>query len=138
MIQAQMWFGATGKAKKVSTIMNVGGGEKLQTLQNYSHGSRRYVNRDDTPLIHRKGARPIGQKAAKAKKAGNSSNNISKFLEEIARQNQTRIKMEQKRQENEMAIRAEYAQEREYLHKKEICKTDRETMAMDTSHISNS
>ncbi|KAI5344984.1 hypothetical protein L3X38_012861 [Prunus dulcis] len=79
---------------------------------------------------------PIGRKAAKVKKAGNSSNNNSKFLEEIARQNAIRIEMEQKRQENEMAIQAEYAREMEYLGKKDMYKMDREIMAMDTSHMS--
>ncbi|KAI5352105.1 hypothetical protein L3X38_004996 [Prunus dulcis] len=88
----------------------------------------------DSPI--EKEPRPIGQKAAKAKKAGNSSNNNSKFLEEIARQNGIRIEMEQKRQDNELALQAEYAREREYLRKKDMDKTDRETMAMDTSHMS--
>ncbi|CAL2246857.1 unnamed protein product [Prunus armeniaca] len=88
----------------------------------------------DSPI--EKESRPIGRKAAKGKKWGNSSSNTSKILEEIARQSAIRIEMEQKRQENEMAIRAEYAKEREYLRKKEIEKTDRETMAMDTSHMS--
>ncbi|CAL8082039.1 unnamed protein product [Prunus armeniaca] len=43
--------------------------------------------------------------------------------------------MEHKCQDNEMAIQAEYAREREYLRKKDMDKTDRETMAMDTSHM---
>ncbi|CAL8134693.1 unnamed protein product [Prunus armeniaca] len=88
----------------------------------------------DSPI--EKELRPIGRKAAKAKKWGNSSSNTSKILEEIARQSAIIIEMEQKRQENEMAIRAEHAKEREYLRKKEMDKTDRETMAMDTSHMS--
>ncbi|CAL8087324.1 unnamed protein product [Prunus armeniaca] len=44
--------------------------------------------------------------------------------------------MEQKRQGNEMKIQAEYARERVYLRKKDEYKTDRETMVMDTSHMS--
>ncbi|CAL9029178.1 unnamed protein product [Prunus brigantina] len=63
----------------------------------------------DSPI--EKEPRPIGRKAAKAKKG--------------------------KHQENEMTIQAQYAQEREYLRKKEMYKTDRETMAMDTSHMSH-
>ena len=43
--------------------------------------------------------------------------------------------MEQKRQDNELAIQAEYVREREYLSKKDMDKMDRETMAMDTSHM---
>ncbi|CAL2258572.1 unnamed protein product [Prunus armeniaca] len=88
----------------------------------------------DSPI--EKEPRPIGRKAAKAKKEGNSSSNTSKILEEIARQSAIRVEMEKKRQENKMAIRAEYAQEREYFLKKEMDKMDRETMAMDTSHMS--
>ena len=44
--------------------------------------------------------------------------------------------MEQKRQDHELALEAEYAREREYFGKKDMDKTDRETMAMDTSHMS--
>ncbi|BBH05432.1 hypothetical protein Prudu_016810 [Prunus dulcis] len=144
MIQAQMWFNATGGGKKSSEI--------LQTLHNYSDGSAVLLNetplRDsmtsDSPLNSpmsqdspiEKEPRPIGRKAVKAKKAGNSSNNNSKFLEEIARQNGIRIEMEQKCQDFEMTIQAEYAREREYLCKKYVDKMDRETMAMDTSHMS--
>ncbi|CAL2236998.1 unnamed protein product [Prunus armeniaca] len=89
---------------------------------------------EDSPI--QKEPRPIGRKAAKAKKAGNSSNHNSKFLEEIARQNTIRIEMEQKRQDMEVAIQAECAREKEYLRKKDMEKTDREIMAMDTSHMS--
>ncbi|CAL2245260.1 unnamed protein product [Prunus armeniaca] len=94
----------------------------------------------DSPMsqdsLIEKESRPIGQKAAKAKKAGNSSNNNSKFLEEISRQNAIRIEMEQKRQDMDMAIQAECVREREYLRKKDMEKTDQEPMAMDTSHMS--
>ncbi|CAL2260548.1 unnamed protein product [Prunus armeniaca] len=94
----------------------------------------------DSPMsedsLIQKEPRPIGRKAAKAKKAGNSSNFNSKFLEEIARQNSVRLEMEQKRQDMEVAIQAEQSREKEYLRKKDQQKTDRETMAMDTSHMS--
>ncbi|CAL8170000.1 unnamed protein product [Prunus armeniaca] len=89
---------------------------------------------EDSPI--QKEPRPIGRKAAKAKKAGNSSNFNSKFLEEIARQNSVRLEMEQKRQDMEVAIQAEHSREKEYLRKKDQQNTDRETMAMDTSHMS--
>ncbi|CAL8999951.1 unnamed protein product [Prunus brigantina] len=82
-------------------------------------------------LLIEKESRPIGRKAMKAKKGSNSSTNTSKFFEEIARQSAIRIEIENY-QENEMAIQAEYVQEREYLRKQHIEKTDRETMTMDT------
>ncbi|BBG97902.1 hypothetical protein Prudu_007160 [Prunus dulcis] len=68
----------------------------------------------DSPMSHdspiEKEPRPIGRKAAKAKKV--------------------------KCQDNELALQAEYAREMEYLRKKDMDNTDRETMAMDTSHMS--
>ncbi|CAL2233156.1 unnamed protein product [Prunus armeniaca] len=129
----------------------LGGGEKLHTLQNYSHGSSilnetsfhdsttsdsvlNFPVGQDSPID--KEPKPIGRKAAKAKKGNNSSTNTSKNLEELARQSAIRIEIEKKHQENEMAIRAEYVQEREYSHKQHIKKTDWETMVMDTSHMS--
>ncbi|CAL8996134.1 unnamed protein product [Prunus brigantina] len=80
--------------------------------------------------------RPIGRKAAKAKRGSNSSNNISKFLEEIARQSAMRIEIDIRDQANERAIQEEYAKEREYVRKENINKKDREIMAMNTSHMS--
>ncbi|BBN68946.1 OTU-like cysteine protease family protein, partial [Prunus dulcis] len=131
MIQAQMWFGATGGGKKSPAVV-------------LNETSLRDSMTSDSPLDSpmsqdspiEKEPRPIGRKAAKAKKAGNSSNHNSQFLEEIARQNGIRIEMEQKRQDNELALQAECAREREYLRKKDMDKTNRETMAMDTSHMS--
>ncbi|CAL2276015.1 unnamed protein product [Prunus armeniaca] len=153
MIQAQMWFGATRGGKKsfnhhecwevvkyckcfiiISTGPTVVLNETPLRDLTTSDSPLNSPMSQDSPI--EKVPRPIGRKAAKAKKAGNSSNNNSKFLEEIARQNTVRIEMEQKRQENEMAIQAKYAREREYLRKKDMDKTDRETMAMDTSHMS--
>ncbi|CAL2260526.1 unnamed protein product [Prunus armeniaca] len=153
IIQAHMWFGVTRSGKKSFNhhecwevvkyckrfiIILMG----LEVMLNET--PLRNTMTSDSPIdsptsqdspIEKK-PRPIGRKAAKAKKAGNSSNNNSKFLEEIARQNAIRIEMEQKHQGNKMKIQAEYAREREYLCKKDEYKTDRETMAMDTSHMS--
>ncbi|CAL2239179.1 unnamed protein product [Prunus armeniaca] len=141
MIQAQMWFGATGQGKnsfnhhecwevvkncKCFRIIPTGPAVMLnETPLRDSMTSDSPIDSlmsQDSPI--EKEPRPIGRKAVKAKKG------------EIARQSAIRVEMEQKRQENEMAMRAEYAQEREYLRKKEMDKTDRETMGMDTSHMS--
>ncbi|BBH02279.1 hypothetical protein Prudu_012798 [Prunus dulcis] len=132
MIQAQMWFGATGVAKKT--------GPEVVLNETPLRDSMTSDSPLDSPMSQdspvEKELRPIGRKAAKAKKKGNSSNQNSQFLEEIARQNGIRIEMEQKRQDHELALEAEYAREREYLRKKDMDKTDWETMAMDTSHMS--
>ncbi|CAL2240988.1 unnamed protein product [Prunus armeniaca] len=87
--------------------------------------------------------RPIGRKAVKAKRGSNSPKNASKFLEEISRMQAMRIEMDMKQQEHDRAIEVEYAkereyvsQEREYVRQEKIEKKDRETMAVDTSHMS--
>ncbi|KAL6289304.1 hypothetical protein ACE6H2_006814 [Prunus campanulata] len=153
MIQAQMWFGAIGQGKKSfnhhecwDVVKNckrfriIPTGPDVMLNETPLRDSMQSDSPIDSPMSQdspiEKEPRPIGRKAAKAKKGGNSSSNSSKFLEEIARQSAIRVEMELKRQENEMALQAQYAQEREYLRKKETDKTDRETMAMDTSHMS--
>ena len=87
---------------------------------------------EDSPI--QKEPKPIGRKAVKAK-ASNSSSGANKFLEEIARQSAIRIEIDLKTQEDERAIQVENAKEREYVRKQNIEKKDRETMAMDTSHM---
>ncbi|CAL2270615.1 unnamed protein product [Prunus armeniaca] len=153
MIQAQMWFGATGGGKKsfnhhecwevvkyCKRFIIIPTGPAIVLNERPLRDSTTSDSPLDSPMSEdshiEKGPRPIGRKATKAKKAGNSSNNNSKFLEKIARQNAIRIEMEHKRQDMEVAIQAECAREKEYLRKKDMEKTDRETMAMDTSHMS--
>ncbi|KAI5311814.1 hypothetical protein L3X38_040987 [Prunus dulcis] len=80
--------------------------------------------------------RPIGRKAAKAKRGSNSTKNASKFLEEISGHQAMRIQMDMKTQEHDRAMQLEYAKERENVHQQNIEKTYWETMAMDTSHMS--
>ncbi|CAL8108782.1 unnamed protein product [Prunus armeniaca] len=111
IIQSQMWFGATEGVKKSFNhhecwevvkyckrfiIIPTGPAVVLnETPLRDSTTTDSPLNSpmsEDSPI--QKELRPIGRKAAKAKKAGNSSNNNSKFLEEIARQNAIRIEME--------------------------------------------
>ncbi|BBH07383.1 zinc ion-binding protein [Prunus dulcis] len=135
MIQAQMWFGATGGGKKSFThhecwevvkyckrFVIIPTGPEVVLNETPLRDSMTSDSPLDSPMSQdspiEKEPRPIGRKAAKAKKKGNSSNQNSQFLEEIARQNGIRIEMEQKRQDHELALEAEYAREREYLRKK--------------------
>ncbi|BBH05210.1 Long-chain fatty alcohol dehydrogenase family protein [Prunus dulcis] len=139
MIQAQMWFGATGGGKKSFThhecwevvkyckrFIIIPTGPEVVLNETPLRDSMTSDSPLDSPMSQdspiEKEPRPIGRKAAKAKKAGNSSNQNSQFLEEIARQNGIRIEMEQKRQDHELALQAEYAREREYLRKKEMAR----------------
>ncbi|BBH05647.1 hypothetical protein Prudu_017097 [Prunus dulcis] len=145
MIQAQMWLGAIGGGKKsfnhhecwevvkyCKHFIIIPTGPAVVLNETSFRDSMTSDSPLDSPMSQdspiEKELRPIGRKATKAKKAGNSSNNNSKFLEEIAMQNE--------RQDNELALQAAYAREREYLRKKDMDKTDWETMAMDTSNMS--
>ena len=89
---------------------------------------------EDSPI--QKEPRPIERRTAKAKRGSTSSNDTSKFLEQIARNGAMRIELDLKKDADEKAINEEYAREREYVHKQDKEKKDRETMAMDTSHMS--
>ena len=116
MIQAQMWFDATGGGKKSFThhecwevvkyckrFIIIPTGPAVLLNETPLRDSMTSDSPLDSPMSQdspiEKELRPIGRKAAKAKKAGNSSNYNSQFLEEIARQNGIRIEMEQKRQD---------------------------------------
>ncbi|CAL2246633.1 unnamed protein product [Prunus armeniaca] len=153
IMQAQMWFGAIGQGKKYFNHQ-----ECWEVVKNCKRfriiptGPPVVLNKmslhdsptSDSPLDSRmsqdspieKESRPIGRKAMKAKRWSNSSNNTSKYLEKIARHSAMRIEIDMKTQADNRAIQVEYAKEREYLHKENIDKKDRETMAMDTSHMS--
>ncbi|XP_021825212.1 uncharacterized protein LOC110766231 isoform X2 [Prunus avium] len=153
IMQAQMWFGAIGQGKK--SFNHDKCWEVVKNCKRFRpmcptvvlnetplHDSSASDSPLDSPMSQdspiKKEPRPIGRKAAKAKvKRGiNSSNNTSKFLEEIAKHNAMRIEIDMKTQADERSIQAEYAKEREYVRKENIDKQDRETMAMDTSHMS--
>ncbi|BBG97319.1 hypothetical protein Prudu_006402 [Prunus dulcis] len=102
MIQAQMLFGATGQDKKsfnhhecwevvknCKRFIIIPTGPAVMLNKTPLRDSMTSDSPIDSPMSQdspiEKEPRPIGRKAAKAKKAGNSSNNTSKFLEEIAR-----------------------------------------------------
>ncbi|CAL8159615.1 unnamed protein product [Prunus armeniaca] len=110
MIQAQMRFGATGQGKKsfnhhecwevvkyCKRFRIIPTGPAVVLNETSLRDSMTWDSPVDSPMSQdspiEKELRPIGQKATKAKKAGNSRNNNSKFLEEIARQNAIRIEM---------------------------------------------
>ncbi|BBH06428.1 hypothetical protein Prudu_018079, partial [Prunus dulcis] len=56
----------------------------------------------DSPIENN--PRPIGRKAAKAKRGSNSSKNAEKFLEELSKHQAMRIEMDLKQQEHDMAV----------------------------------
>ncbi|CAL9030280.1 unnamed protein product [Prunus brigantina] len=73
----------------------------------------------DSPI--EKEPRPIGRKAAKAKRGSNcKTRNASKFLEDISKMQAMRIEMDMKQQEYDRAMELEYAKEREYVRQEKI------------------
>ncbi|CAL8108181.1 unnamed protein product [Prunus armeniaca] len=88
----------------------------------------------DSPI--QKEPRPIGRKVAKAKSGSTSINDTAKILEQIARNGTMRIELDMEKDADKKAMNKEYAREIEYIRKQDIEKKDRETMAMDTSHMS--
>ncbi|KAL6297230.1 hypothetical protein ACE6H2_005372 [Prunus campanulata] len=153
IVQAQMWFGATGQGKKSFThfecwevVKNckrfriIHTGPEVMLNETPLYNATQSDSPLDSPMCEdspiQKEPRPIGRKAAKAKRVSNSTSNSSKFLEEIARQSAERLEIEKKNQEDEKIFQAECLKEREYIRNQNIVKQDRETMAMDTSHMS--
>ncbi|CAL9013418.1 unnamed protein product [Prunus brigantina] len=160
IVQAQMWYGATGQGEKnfnhtqcwevvkhckrfsiIPTAPTVVLNETPLHDSQASDSPMESPMSEDSPI--QREPRPIGRKAAKAKRGINSASNTSKFLEEIAKQSALRIEIDKKVQEDERAMAIKFTKEREYVRKEREyqCKEneekkDRETMAMDTSHVS--
>ncbi|CAL2273416.1 unnamed protein product [Prunus armeniaca] len=140
IMQAQMFFGATGQGKK--SFNHTLCWEVVKNLLNEIplHETPTSDSPMDSPMSQdspmEKEPRPIGRKAAKAKRGSNSTKNTSKYLEELSKMQAMRIETDMKQQEHDRAMEVEYAKEREYVRQGKIEKNDRETMAMDTTHMS--
>ncbi|CAL8097636.1 unnamed protein product [Prunus armeniaca] len=159
-MQAQMWFGATGLGKKSfnhtlcwEVVKNckrfriIPTGPEVVLNETPLHKTPASDSPMDSPMSQdspiKNEPRPIGRKTAKAKRGSNSTKNASKFLKEISKHQAMRIEMDMKQQEHDRAIQPEYAKEREYVcnereyvRQQNIEKKDRETITMDTSHMS--
>ncbi|CAL8162474.1 unnamed protein product [Prunus armeniaca] len=149
-MQAQMFFGATGQGKKSfnhtlcwEVVKNckrfqiIPTGPTIVLNEKPLHETPTSDSPMDSPMSQdspiEKEPRPIGRKAAKAKRWSNSTKNTSKYLEELSKMQAMRIEMDMKQQEH---VEVEYAKEREYVRQGKIEKIDWETMAMDTTHMS--
>ncbi|CAL2227644.1 unnamed protein product [Prunus armeniaca] len=149
-MQAQMFFGATGQGKKSfnhtlcwEVVKNckrfqiIPTGPTIVLNEMPLHETPTSDSPMDSPMSQdspiEKEPRPIGRKA---KRGSNSTKNTSKYLEELSKMQAMRIEMDMKQQEHDRAMEVEYAKEREYVRQGKIEKNDRETMAMDTTHMS--
>ncbi|CAL2237089.1 unnamed protein product [Prunus armeniaca] len=141
IMQEQMFFGATGQGKKsfnhtlcwevmknCKRFQIILTGPTIVLNEMPLHETPTSDSPMDSPMSQdspiEKEPRPIGRKAAKAKRGSNSTKNTSKYLEELSKMQAMRIEMDMKQQE------------REYVRQGKIEKNDRETMAMDTTHMS--
>ncbi|CAL2275620.1 unnamed protein product [Prunus armeniaca] len=113
IMQSQMWFGATRQGKKSFNhtlcwevvknckrfqIIPTGPTVVLNETPLYetptSNSPMDSPMSQDSPI--EKEPRPIGRKAAKAKRGSNSTKNASKYLEEISNMQAMRIEMDMK------------------------------------------
>ncbi|KAL6279588.1 hypothetical protein ACE6H2_016469 [Prunus campanulata] len=148
-----MWFGAIGQGRKsfnyypcwevvkncsrfkiIPTSLTVVLNEMPLFVSTTSDSPLDSPMSQDLPI--QKEPRLIGRKVVKAKRGSTSTNDTTKILEQIALDNTMKIERDMKKDVDKKAMNEEYAREREYIRKQDMEKKDRETMAMDTSHMS--
>ncbi|CAL8170130.1 unnamed protein product [Prunus armeniaca] len=153
IIQAQMWFGATGQGKKsfqshqcweivkncsrfkiICTASPVVLNETPLHESPATDSSLDSPMDQDSPLRH--APRPIGRKATKAKKWSTSNNECAQFLEQVAKNNALRLERDIKREEADKARHEVFAIERQQAQEKDMEDREMKIMAMDTTHMS--
>ncbi|CAL9004796.1 unnamed protein product, partial [Prunus brigantina] len=80
--------------------------------------------------------RPIGRKAAKAKRGGTSKNECVQLLEQIAKNTSLRIERDLKRDEVDMAREEAFAIQQQQAQEKDMGDREMKIMAMDMNHMS--
>ncbi|CAL8993473.1 unnamed protein product [Prunus brigantina] len=88
----------------------------------------------ESPLL--RPLRPIGRKAAKAKRGSTSNNECVQLLEQIAKNTSLRIERDLKRDEADLAREEAFAIQQQQAQEKDIDNREMKIMAMDTSHMS--
>ncbi|CAL8119871.1 unnamed protein product [Prunus armeniaca] len=89
----------------------------------------------ESPFVPRP-PRPIGRKAAKAKRGGTSTNECVQLLEQIAKSTSLRIERDLKSDEMDMAREEAFVLQQQMAQEKDIEDREMKIMAMDTSHMS--
>ncbi|CAL2229045.1 unnamed protein product [Prunus armeniaca] len=148
IIQAQMWFGAIGQGKKscinhqccdvvknCSRFKIISTGPTIVLNETLLHESQATDSPLDSPMdqespIQRE-LRPIGRKAAKAKRGSTSNTKCAKFEEQIAKNER-----DLKREEADKARYDAYAIERQQAQEQDMKDREIKIMAMVTSHMS--
>ncbi|KAL6279195.1 hypothetical protein ACE6H2_016076 [Prunus campanulata] len=149
IIQAQMWFGATGQGKKsfqshqcweivkncsrfkiICTVPEV----VLNETPLHDSSTTDSPMDQDSPLP--RAPRPIGRKAAKAKKGSTSNNECAQFLEQMAKNSALRLERELKREEVDKARLEAFSIQRAKAEEQDMEDREMKIMAMDTTHMS--
>ncbi|CAL9022740.1 unnamed protein product [Prunus brigantina] len=153
IIQAQIWFGAMGQGKKsfvhfqcwevvkdCSRFKIIPTGPPVVLNEMLLHDSPSTDSPLDSPMETEsplpRSPRPIGRKAAKAKRGGTSNNECVQLLEQIAKNTSLRIERYLKRDELDMAREEAFAIQQQHAQGKDMEDREMKIMAMDTSHMS--
>ena len=148
-----MWFGAMGQGKKSFVhfqcwevvkdysrfkIIHTGPSVVLnETPLHDSPSTDSALNSStetESPLP--RPPRPIGRKAAKAKRGGTSNNECVQLLEQIAKNTSLRIERDLKRDEVDKAREETFSIQQQHAQEKDMDDREMKIMAMDTSHMS--
>ncbi|CAL2236769.1 unnamed protein product [Prunus armeniaca] len=154
MIQAQMWFGAMGQGKKSFVHFHcweivkdclrfkiIPTGSPVVMNETPLHDSTSTDSLLDSPMETEspfvpRPPRPIGRKAAKAKRRGTSTNECVQLLEQIAKSTSLRMERDLKRDEMDVAREEAFVIQQQKAQEKDIEDREMKIMAMDTSHMS--
>ncbi|CAL2240386.1 unnamed protein product [Prunus armeniaca] len=154
IIQAQMWFGATGQGKKsfvhfqcwevvkdCSRFKFIPTGPPVVLNEKPLHESPSTDSPLDSPMETEspfvpRPPRPIGRKAAKAKRGGTSNNKCVQLLEQIAKNTSLIIERDLKRDEMDVAREEAFVIQQQKAQEKDMDDREMKIMAMDTSHMS--
>ncbi|XP_021829884.1 glutathione S-transferase T3-like [Prunus avium] len=153
IVQAQMWFGATGQGK--NTFQHQECWEIVKNCSRFkiicttppvmlNETPLHDLSTTDSPLDspmdqdspRPRAPRPIGRKAAKAKKGSTSNNECAQFLEQMAKNSALRLERELKREEVDKAREEAFSIQRAKAQEQDMEDREMKIMAMDTTHMS--
>ncbi|CAL9001709.1 unnamed protein product [Prunus brigantina] len=149
-----MWFGATGQGKKnfvhfqcwevakdYPKFRIIPTGPPVVMNETPLHDSPSTDSPLDSPMETEspfvpRPPRPIGRKAAKAKRWGTSTTECVQLLEQIAKNTSLRMERDLKRDEMDVAREEAFVIQQQKAQEKDMEDREMKIMAMDTSHMS--
>ena len=148
-----MWFGATGQGKKsfvhfqcweivkdCSRFKIIPTAPPVVLHETPLHESPSTDSPLDSPMETEsplpRPPRPIGRKAAKAKRGATSNIDCVQIFEQIAKNNSLRLERDLRRDEADKARLEAFAIEKQHAKEKDDDEREMKIMAMDASHMS--